>query len=67
MDSGTVASDGGLPATTAEGVARARALERARNATITPTGLVSYVSSGRLALIGPTAESSPVAERIGAD
>ena len=65
MDPETVASEGSLPATTAEGVARARALERARGAAVTPTGLVSYVSSGRLALIGPTAESSPVAERIG--
>lgn len=65
MDSGTDASASSLPATTADGVARARALAQARNATIAPTGLVSYASSGRLALIGPAVESSPVAERIG--
>ena len=66
MNSGTGAPDDSLPATTADGAARARALAQARNATVAPTGLVSYASSGRLALIGPTAESSPVAERIGA-
>ena len=65
MNSGTGAPDDSLPATTADGAARARALAQARNATVAPTGLVSYASSGRLALIGPTAESSPVAERIG--
>ena len=54
-----------LPATTADGAARLRALDEARNADAAPTGLVSYVSSGRLALIGSVAESSPVAERIG--
>ena len=65
MNSGTGAPDDSLPATTADGAARARALAHARNATVAPTGLVSYASSGRLALIGPMAESSPVAERIG--
>ena len=54
-----------LSATTADGAARVRALDEARNAATAPTGLVSYVSSGRLALIGSVAESSPVAERIG--
>ena len=65
MDSGIDASDGSLPATTVDGAARARALAQVRNATVAPTGLVSYASSGRLALIGPVAESSPVAERVG--
>ena len=65
MDSGDGASDGVLSATTADGAARARALAQARSATVAPTGLVTYASSGRLAIIGPTAESSPVAERIG--
>ena len=65
MDSGTGALEGNLPATTVDGAARDRALTEARNAAIAPTGLVSYVSSGRLALIGSMAESSPVAERIG--
>ena len=65
MDSGTDTPDGDLPATTVDGAARARALARARTATVAPTGLVGYVSSGRLALLGPMAESSPVAERIG--
>ena len=65
MDSGSDTPDGGLPATTVDGAARARALAQARAATVDPTGLVSYVSSGRLALIGSMAESSPVAQRIG--
>ena len=65
MDSGTGALEGNLPATTVDGAARDRALTEARNAAIAPTGLVSYVSSGRLALIGSMAESSPVAERLG--
>ena len=65
MDSGSGTPDGGLPATTVDGAARARALAQARAAPVDPTGLVSYVSSGRLALIGSMAESSPVAERIG--
>ena len=64
-DSGTGPPEGNLPATTADGAARARALSEARKAAVAPTGLVSYVSSGRLALIGSVAESSPVAERIG--
>ena len=65
MGTGDGAFDGGLPATTTDGAARARALAQARSATVAPTGLVTYASSGRLAIIGPTAESSPVAERIG--
>ena len=64
-DSGTGPPEGNLPATTADGAARAHALIEALNAAVAPTGLVSYVSSGRLALIGSVAESSPVAERIG--
>ena len=64
MDSGS-GTPGGLPATTVDGAARARALAQARTATVAPTGLVSYVSSGRLAVIGPMAESSAVAERLG--
>ena len=62
-ESGTL--DGHLPTTTPDGAARNRALSEARNATVAPTGLVSYVSSGRLALIGSMAESSTVAERLG--
>ena len=69
-DSGTGALEGNalegdLPATTVDGAARGRALSEARNAATAPTGLVSYVSSGRLALVGSMAESSAVAERIG--
>ena len=55
----------GLPAATVDGTARSRALGEARGATVSPTGLVSYVSSGRLAIIGSRAEASAVAERIG--
>ena len=65
MDFGSGPPEGHLPARTVDGAARARALSEAGNAAIAPTGLVSYVSSGRLALIGSMAESSPVAERIG--
>ena len=65
MDSGIDTSDGSLPATTVDGAARARALAQARSATVAPTGLVGYASSGRLAVIGPAAESSPVAEQVG--
>ena len=54
-----------LPATTRDGNARAHALSEARNVALAPTGLVNYVSSGRLALIGAMADASPVAERIG--
>ena len=54
-----------LPASTADGAARARALDEARNAAIAPAGLVTYASSGRLALIGPAAEASAAAGRIG--
>ena len=62
---GSSAYASGLPATTADGAARARALSEARNTDIAPTGLVSYVSSGRVALIGSMAESAAVAEGIG--
>ena len=65
MDSGGGASLSNLPAATADGAARARALSEARNTAVAPTGLVSYVSSGRLALVGSMAESSAVAARIG--
>ena len=54
-----------LPASTSDGVARDRALAEARSASAVPTGLVTYASSGRLAVIGATAESLPVAERVG--
>ena len=54
-----------LPATTGDDAARTRALAEARTAAIAPTGLVSYVSSGRLALIGSVAEALPVAGRLG--
>ena len=64
-DSGVGVPETGLPATTADGAARARALSEARNAAVAPTGLVNYVSSGRLALIGRVADSLPVADRIG--
>ena len=64
-DPGSGVHLGGLPATNVDGAARARALAEARNADIVPTGLVSYVSSGRVALIGSMAESSAVAQRIG--
>ena len=63
-DTGASALEPSLPATTGDGAARARALTEARNTAIAPTGLVSYVSSGRLALIGSVAESSSAAERI---
>ena len=64
-DTGAGASGRALPATTGDGLARARALAEVRNAAVTPAGLVSYTSSGRLALIGSMAEASPVAERVG--
>ena len=64
MDPGADVPAGGLPAATADGAARARALGEARGEDVSPTGLVSYVSSGRLALIGTRAEASAVAERI---
>ena len=64
-DTGADTLERTLPATTADGAARALALAEARNASIVSTGLVSYVSSGRLALIGSMAEASPVAGRIG--
>jgi len=64
-DPGSGAYASGLPATTADGAARARALSEARNTDIAPTGLVSYVSSGRVALIGSMAESAAVAEGLG--
>ena len=64
-DTGAGALERALPATTGDGAARVRALIEARNAATVPTGLVSYLSSGRLAIIGSVAESSPVAERIG--
>ncbi len=54
-----------LPATSADGAARARALSATRNATAAPTGLVSYASSGRVAIIGSMADSAPVLERVG--
>ena len=62
---GSSALADGLPATTVDGAARARSLSAARNSASSPTGLVNYVSSGRLALIGSMVESSAVAERIG--
>ena len=54
-----------LPASTGDGAARIRALAEARNAAVVPTGLVTYASSGRLAVIGAIADSLPVVERIG--
>ena len=65
MNPGDDVTEGGLPAATADGAARLRALHEARGSDVSPTDLVSYVSSGRLALIGPWAEASAVAERIG--
>ena len=64
-DPGSGALAGDLRATTVDGAARAHALREARHSAVSPTGLVSYVSSGRLALIGSMVESSAVAERIG--
>ena len=64
-DPGTDVPAPGLPAATVDGAARSRALGEARASDVSPTDLVSYVSSGRLALIGPRAEASAVAERIG--
>ena len=64
-DNGTGAPDHALPAATGDGKARIRALAEARSATAVPTGLVTYASFGRLAVIGTIAESSPVAERAG--
>ena len=63
-DTGSGAPGHALPASTADGSARARALDEARSAAIAPTGLVTYASSGRLALIGPMAEASAAAGRI---
>ena len=65
MDPGAGASERPLPASTVDGAARARALDEARSAAIMPAGVVTYASSGRLALIGPMAEASAVAGRIG--
>ena len=64
-DPGAGAPEPVLPAATRDGVARARALAEARNTAIVPTGLVSYASCGRLALIGSMADASTVAGRIG--
>ena len=63
-DTGSGAPERALPASTVDGAARARALDEARSAAIAPTGLVTYTSSGRLALIGPMAEASAAAGRI---
>ena len=63
-DIGAGTAEGALPATTVDGVARARALAEAGNAALVPTGLVGYISSGRLALIGSMADALPVAERL---
>ena len=62
MDNDAGAPEPALPATTGDGAARARALAEARNTAIVPAGLVSYASSGRLALIGSAADALPVAE-----
>ena len=64
-DTGTGVPERALPAGTVDGAARARALDEARRAAVTPAGLVAYTSAGRLALIGPMAEASAVAGRIG--
>ena len=64
-DTGSGAPERALPASTVDGAARARALDEARSTAIAPTGLVTYASSGRLALIGPMAEASAAAGRIG--
>ena len=63
--SGSDVAERALPAVTPDGAARVRALAAARNAAVVPTGLVSYASSGRLAVIGTIAESTPVVRRIG--
>ena len=65
MDSGTGVLEPTLPATTHDGAARAHALVEARNADLVPTGLVSYASSGLVALIGSTAEAVPMVGRLG--
>ena len=62
---GTDVLDGSLPATTTDGAARARALREARSADSAPTGLVTYASSGRLALIGSMVEATSAAGRLG--
>ena len=58
-----------LPVSTVDGAARVRALDEARRSAAIepsePTDSISYVSSGRLALIGSVAEAAPVAERTG--
>ena len=64
-ETGTDVLDGSLPATTTDGAARARALREARNADSAPTGLVTYASSGRLALIGSMVEATSAAGRLG--
>ena len=63
-ENGAGVLDGALPATTTDGAARAWALREARNADSVPTGLVTYASSGRLALIGSMAEATSAAGRL---
>ena len=68
-DAGAGTPEPALPASTVDGAARTRALDEARRSAAIepsePTDPISYVSSGRLALIGSVAEASPVAERAG--
>ena len=64
-ENGAGALGGSLPATTTDGAARARALREARTADSAPTGLVTYASSGRVALIGSMAEATSAAGRLG--
>ena len=64
-ENGADVLDGSLPATSTDGAARTRALREARNADSVPTGLVTYASSGRLALIGSMAEATSAAGRLG--
>ena len=65
LDGGRDVRERTLPATTRDGAARARALVEARNVDFVPTGLVSYASSGRVALIGSSTEALPVVGRLG--
>ncbi len=54
----------GLPATTANGRARAAALAAAAQLAVKPTSLVEYRSRGAIVIIGPQAQAVAAAERL---
>ncbi len=53
-----------FPTRTADGVARARALLERSRAEVAPTSVVSYLSRGRLLVIGAESVAVPVAEKL---